>query len=38
MQKRAQHTCTFIQETFIGINFHEIVLPHEKAKISTLHK
>ena len=29
-----QHTCTFVPETFIGINFHKIVLPHEKSEIS----
>ena len=28
----------FVPKTFIGINFHEIVLPCKKAKISTLHK
>ena len=25
-------TCTFVPETFKGINFQEIVLPHEKSK------
>ena len=29
-----QHKCTFVSETFIGINFHEleIVMPSEKSK------
>ena len=31
-----KHTCTFIQEIFIGISFHEIDL--KKAKISTPRK
>ena len=38
MQKRAATHVHIFQETFIGMNFHEIVLTHEKAKISTLHK
>ena len=25
-----QHTCTFVPETFIGTNFHKIVLPHKR--------
>ena len=29
-------TCIFVPETFIGMNFHEIVLPRKKAKIITL--
>ena len=33
-----QHTCTFISETFIGIDFHEIVMSCEEAKISILCK
>ena len=28
--------CTFVPDTFIGINFHEIILSREKAKISNL--
>ena len=32
------YMCTFVPETFIKINFHEIVLAHEKVKISTPRK
>ena len=27
------HTCMFIPQVFIGINFHATILPYEKAKV-----
>ena len=31
------HICTFVPEILMEIDFHKIVLPHEKAKIRNNH-